>query len=250
MRSSTVEIATRDGVADALSGTQIHPSCCAGVFVDESAESVPSADPIRRVGANGRQVSFWRPTDPALGDRVRLRRPKRCADDFDVWDAQIRTGCKSARSATQLPALDRGRQVVSVHHSLPGHSFSFLVRARDNPCKVVKSSVRFPQLRLSVRRLLAQELDGNAQELFSGAALVNARQLLCVRPAEELRRLETGQASDVLHCDQLEAGLPVPGHASGRVRDGPSLPLTAAVIDTVAQADLLDGLIHDYERAA
>jgi hypothetical protein len=217
-------------------------------MVDVDAQGVlelPAArnqKPVKTIAADS--------ADPALGDRVRLRRPKRCADDFDVWGAQIRTGCKSARSATQLQALDRGRQVVSVHHSLPGHSFSFLVRARDNPCKVVKSSVRFPQLRLSVRRLLAQELDGNAQELFSGAALVNARQLLCVRPAEELRRLETGQASDVLHCDELEAGLPVPGHASGRVRDGPSLPLTAAVIDTVAQADLLDGLIHDYERAA
>lgn len=93
-------------------------------------------------------------------------------------------------------------------------------------------------------------VDGNAYALFSGAALVNARQLLCVRPAEGLRQLETGQASDVLHCDELEAGLPVPGHASGRVRDGPSLPLTAAVIDTAAQADLLGGRIHDYERAA
>src|SRR6266536_4322582 len=81
----------------------------------------------------------------------------------------------------------------------------------------------FRHLRLSILRLLAQELDGNGHELFSGAALVNARQLLCVRPAEEFRRLETGQASHVLHCDELEAGLPVPGHASWRVRDGPSL---------------------------
>jgi hypothetical protein len=28
------------------------------------------------------------------------------------------------------------------------------------------------------------------------------------------------------------------------------LPLTAGVGDTAAQADLLDGLIHEYERAA
>jgi hypothetical protein len=28
--------------------------------------------------------------DPALGDRVRLRRPKGCADDFDVWGALTR----------------------------------------------------------------------------------------------------------------------------------------------------------------
>jgi hypothetical protein len=74
--------------------------------------------------------------------------------------------------------------------------------------------------------------------------------MLYVRPAEELRRLETGQASHVLHCDELEAGLPVPGHASRRVRDGPSLPLTAAVIDTAAQADLLGGLIHEYAPVA
>ena len=92
--------------------------------------------------------------------------------------------------------------------------------------QVVIVSVQFRHLRLSVRRLFAQELDGNAHELFSGAALVNARQLLCVRPADELRRLEPGQASHVLHCDELEAGLPVPGHASRRVWDGPSLPLT------------------------
>ena len=101
----------------------------------------------------------------------------------------------------------------------------------------------------SVRRLFDQEFDGNAHELFSGAALVNARQLLCVRPAEEFRRLETSQASHVRYCDELEAGLPVPGHASRRVRGGPSLPLTAAVIDTAAQADLL-GRLHEYERAA
>jgi hypothetical protein len=44
-----------------------------------------------------------------------------------------------------------------------------------------------------------------------------------------------GQASHVLHCDELEAGLPMPGHASGRVRDGPSAPLTPAVIDTAGK---------------
>ena len=105
-------------------------------------------------------------------------------------------------------------------------SFSFLVRARERTVQVGIISVQFPHLHRSFGRLFAQELDGNAQELFPGAALVNARQLLYVRPVEELRRLETGQASHVLHCDELEAGLPVPGHASRRVWDGPSLPLT------------------------
>jgi hypothetical protein len=125
-----------------------------------------------------------------------------------------------------------------------------LVRAHERTGQVVIVSVQFPRLRLSVRRLFAYELDGNAQELFSGAALVNARQLLCVRPAEEFRRLEPGQASHILHCDELEARLPVPGHAFRRVRDEPSLALTAAVFDTVAQADPLGGLIHEDERAA
>jgi hypothetical protein len=115
-----------------------------------------------------------------------------------------------------------------------------LVRAGEITVQVVTVLGQFPHLSLLVRRPFAEELDGNAHELFSGAALVNARQLLCVRPAEELRQLETGQASHVLHCDELEATrLPVPGHASRRVRDGPSVPLTAAVTDTAAQAALL-----------
>ena len=43
-----------------VSGTQIHPSCCAGVFVDESAESIVSVDAIRRVGASDVEVLFRR----------------------------------------------------------------------------------------------------------------------------------------------------------------------------------------------
>lgn len=31
-----------------LSGTQIHPSCCSGVFVDQSAESVASVELLWR----------------------------------------------------------------------------------------------------------------------------------------------------------------------------------------------------------
>jgi len=78
---------------------------------------------------------------------------------------------------------------------------------------------------VSVRRLFDQEFDGNAHELFSGTALVDPRQPLYVLPAEKLRQLETGQAAHVLHSDELEAGLPEPGHASKRVRDRQPLPL-------------------------
>ena len=35
-----------------VSGTQIHPSCCWGVFVDESAEAVASVDVMWRVRAD------------------------------------------------------------------------------------------------------------------------------------------------------------------------------------------------------
>jgi hypothetical protein len=35
-----------------LSGTQIHSSCCSGVFVDESAESVVSVELVWWVGAD------------------------------------------------------------------------------------------------------------------------------------------------------------------------------------------------------
>jgi hypothetical protein len=72
----------------------------------------------------------------------------------------------------------------------------------------------------SVRRLFDQEFDGNAHELFSSAALVDLRQQLCVLPAQKLRQLEAGQAPNVLHGDEFEAGLPEPGHACERVRDG------------------------------
>jgi len=65
----------------------------------------------------------------------------------------------------------------------------------------------------SVRRLFDQEFDGNAHELFSGTALVDPRQPLYVLPAEKLPRFEAGQAPHVLHGDELEAGLPMPGHA-------------------------------------
>ena len=73
----------------------------------------------------------------------------------------------------------------------------------------------------SVPRLFDKEFDGNTQELFSGAALANARQLLNARPMQELRRFQTGQASHILHRDELEAGLPMPAHTSKRVRHGP-----------------------------
>jgi hypothetical protein len=35
-----------------LSGTQTHPSCCLGVFVDQSAESVAAVDLVRRARAD------------------------------------------------------------------------------------------------------------------------------------------------------------------------------------------------------
>jgi hypothetical protein len=31
-----------------VSGTQIHPSCCSGVFVDQSAESIAPVESVRR----------------------------------------------------------------------------------------------------------------------------------------------------------------------------------------------------------
>jgi len=75
----------------------------------------------------------------------------------------------------------------------------------------------------SVRRLFDQEFDGNAHELFSSAALVDLRKQLCVLPAQKLRQLEAGQPPNVLHRDEFEAGLPEPGHACERVRDGLSV---------------------------
>jgi hypothetical protein len=66
--------------------------------------------------------------------------------------------------------------------------------------------VTVPHLRLSVCRLFAEELDGNAQELFRRAALVNARQLLYVRSADEFRRLETGQALHVFTATSFKPG--------------------------------------------
>ena len=38
--------------------------------------AVEDQEPVETLSANG--------ADEALGDRVRLRRPKRCADDFDA----------------------------------------------------------------------------------------------------------------------------------------------------------------------
>jgi hypothetical protein len=52
-----------------------------------------------------------------------------------------------------------------------------------------------------------------------------------------------------LTATSLKPGFLYQGTPLG-VRDGPSLPLTAAVIDTAAQADLLGCRIHVYERAA
>jgi hypothetical protein len=111
-------------------GTQIRPSCCSGVFVDESAESVASVDldgwlrtvearappwyrccqlersvgpvsvvvvdvdaqdafklsspcdqePVEAVATDGADLAF--------GERVRVRRPKRGADDLDTLAAE------------------------------------------------------------------------------------------------------------------------------------------------------------------
>jgi hypothetical protein len=36
-----------------LSGTQIHPSCGSGVFVDQSAESVAAVELVRRTSTDG-----------------------------------------------------------------------------------------------------------------------------------------------------------------------------------------------------
>jgi hypothetical protein len=42
-----------NGVSEsALSGTQIHPSCCSGVFVDQSAESVAAVELLWRAWAD------------------------------------------------------------------------------------------------------------------------------------------------------------------------------------------------------
>jgi len=73
------------------------------------------------------------------------------------------------------------------------------------PTQSTRKLLSPPALRLGVRRERAR--------LFSGAALVGSRQLLCVQPAEKLPRLEAGQAPHVLHGDELEAGPPMPGHA-------------------------------------
>jgi hypothetical protein len=42
-----------------LSGTQIHPSCCAGVFVDQSAESVASVEVVSRVRTDEAWARPW-----------------------------------------------------------------------------------------------------------------------------------------------------------------------------------------------
>jgi hypothetical protein len=36
-----------------VSGTQIHPSCCSGGFVDQSAESVAAVELVRRMSSDG-----------------------------------------------------------------------------------------------------------------------------------------------------------------------------------------------------
>jgi hypothetical protein len=189
-----------------------------------------------RCRSKSEQSSLERHHLPRLGTEMR-----RCTSNGLTTVAARAIQRKSGRrSRTVRARRSSGLHSTTLFLAVP--SRSWFARARCTS----RRSPRFgsAHLRLSVPRLFAQELDGNAQELFPGAALVNARQLLCVRPAEQLRRLETGQASHVLHCDKLEAGLPVPGHASRRVGDGPSLPLTAAVIDT-ADGRPARGLIHE-----
>jgi hypothetical protein len=41
-------IALEIGTPRRVSGTQIHPSCCSGVFVNQSSESVASVEPVLR----------------------------------------------------------------------------------------------------------------------------------------------------------------------------------------------------------
>src|SRR5262249_29391886 len=46
------KLPTRERARSSLSGTQIHRSCCSGVFVDESAESVASLKLVWRIGTD------------------------------------------------------------------------------------------------------------------------------------------------------------------------------------------------------
>jgi hypothetical protein len=50
-RTNHSDAVMREGFHDAW-GAQIHPSCCLGVFVDESAESVASVELVWRVRAD------------------------------------------------------------------------------------------------------------------------------------------------------------------------------------------------------
>ncbi len=43
-------------VRPSLSGTQIHPSCCSGVFVDQPAESVAAVELVSRMSSDGAQT--------------------------------------------------------------------------------------------------------------------------------------------------------------------------------------------------
>jgi hypothetical protein len=62
--------------------------------------------------------------------------------------------------------------------------------------------------------LVDEEVDRDADELFTGAALVDARHLLRVRSAKELRRRKTRKAPRVVQFHEFKAGLPPPSHIS------------------------------------
>src|SRR5437667_8944453 len=49
LSASSTAPRTQNGHIRNVSGTQIHPSCCSGVFVDQSAESVASVELVWRV---------------------------------------------------------------------------------------------------------------------------------------------------------------------------------------------------------
>ena len=99
----------------ALSGTQIHPSCCSGVFVDQSAESVASLELVWRVGSGETEARPWY---------------RWCQPESAMWPMGVVVVDVDAQDALELPAAGDQEPVEAVAADGADPAFGERVRFR------------------------------------------------------------------------------------------------------------------------
>jgi hypothetical protein len=164
---------------------------------------LPSGQPAGRAGAHSctcllssapansltlyRSAARAKPRVPSWSQMIRgesscsLSAPQIAEAGYPLTERSRLADGRRTLSSKALCSSPRGAALVRppLHHALPGRSFSFLVRTREITVQASESSVQFPHLRLSVRRLFARSSTGTRKN-SSRAPLSSTRVSCCV----------------------------------------------------------------------